>query len=102
MAECNRCGKCCFYPTGKTENGKIKLRACVGLVVVGNDRYICRYYKNRLGRKIGTDSNGNVYHCVMYNSLDKEIYGCPLNKHDGKPLVSISIDTRNKKEAIRL
>lgn len=88
---CNRCGKCCFFPTGETNaDGTADMRACPSLVIVGKGVYYCRDYGHRLGRIIGADSKGNVYRCVMYDSLSSEILGCPINK-GGKPLIQIEI-----------
>jgi hypothetical protein len=78
--KCNRCGKCCFYPTGKNnEDGSVELKACRFLLEVAPGVFHCRVYSDRLGRIVGRDSLGNVYRCISYNALASKIMGCPLN-----------------------
>jgi len=90
MAECNRCGKCCYIPTGEVKaDGTEILRPCKYLIKISENKFHCRNYKNRLGTEIGR-VNGLVYRCVMYNSMSREITGCPLNL-GGKPLEIIEI-----------
>ena len=91
MGECNRCGKCCFYPTGeKTPEGALVMKSCRHLVQLPSGKSLCRIYKKRLGTIIGKDTEGRVYRCTMYNSLNSEIIGCPVNI-GGKPLVNVEI-----------
>lgn len=90
MGDCNNCGKCCFYPTGKkTPEGALIMKACRHLVQLSG-RTLCRIYKTRLGTIIGKDNEGRNYRCTMYNSLNAEIEGCPMNL-GGKPLVNVEI-----------
>ena len=51
---------------------------------------LCRVYKKRLGTILGKDEKGRIYRCTMYNSLNAEIEGCPVNI-GGKPLVNVEI-----------
>jgi len=91
--KCNKCGKCCYLPTGK---GDGSLRACPFLIKK-DKAYHCQIYNKRLGVKIGS-YNGNDVFCTMYNSLDTEIIDCPLN--DGsKPKRDVIIEPKNYKKA---
>ena len=90
MGECNRCGKCCFSPTGeKTSEGALVMKPCKYLLKFG-EKYHCRIYNSRLGVLLGKDNLGREYRCTMYNSLNSEIEGCPINI-GGKPLVNVEI-----------
>lgn len=71
---CNGCGKCCYYPSGRQG----ELLKCPHLIKT-KTRYVCRIYNNRLGKVIGRDIHGKDYVCSMYNALQDEIDGCPLN-----------------------
>lgn len=82
---CTKCGKCCFFPTGK---GGI-LQACPHLEKK-EDKFHCKVYDDRLNRIVGK-SNGNEYYCGYYNSMDSEIVGCPLNYNEGKPMRDVII-----------
>ena len=94
MGECNRCGKCCFIPTGEIINGQMELKACKFLLKIG-DIFHCRIYSNRLGVITGEDNEGRKYYCTMYNSITSEIEGCPLNTGD-KPVRHIEIINSRK------
>jgi len=97
MGDCNRCGKCCFYPIAKNSDGSLLMKPCKHLIQLASGKTLCRIYKKRLGTIIGKDHLGNVYRCIMYNSLNSEIVGCPVNIGN-KPLVNVEI---NGKLAIR-
>ena len=72
---------CCFYPTGdKDVQGRDVMKSCRFLVKLGEKRYACRIYNNRLGTFIGMSKNGKKWFCQMYNDLQYEIKGCPLNE----------------------
>tara|TARA_Y100001973_G_C5167520_1_gene317049 strand:- start:204 stop:506 length:303 start_codon:yes stop_codon:yes gene_type:complete len=90
---CTKCGKCCYFPTGK--NGI--LQACPHLEKRNNE-YHCQIYNDRLGRKIGSLNNRNFY-CNYYNSLSSEILDCPLNQNKGKPKRDVLIYTEDWKHA---
>ena len=90
MGECNRCGKCCFYPVRKNPDGSLLLKPCKNLVMLPSGKSLCRIYKNRLGQIIGKDDFGRIYRCHMYNSVDSEIAGCPMNLGN-KPLFNVEI-----------
>jgi hypothetical protein len=92
MPECNRCGKCCFYPTGELKNGKEEFRKCRFLIRHSGGIYSCRIYQNenRLNTLVGTDNEGKKYRCQKYSALPYEIEGCPLNENK-KPLIKIKI-----------
>lgn len=87
MSDCTRCGKCCFYPAGKDRPGEWK--RCKHLINDKNGKFLCRIYGSRLGKQIDT-IDGVAIVCVMYNSLEKEITGCPLNK-EKKELIQVTI-----------
>ena len=90
MGDCNRCGKCCFYPVSKNPDGSLLMKACKNLVQLSSGATLCRIYKKRLGAIIGKDNLGRIYRCTMYNSLNAEIEGCPMNI-GSKPLVNVEI-----------
>lgn len=90
MAECNRCGKCCYYPNGeKTPKGEDVLKACKFLVTLQDGTTLCRTFKDRLGKEIDV-INGRSIRCIFYNALSEEILGCPLN-NGKKPLVDVVV-----------
>ena len=90
MGDCNRCGKCCFYPVRKNPDGSLLMKPCKNLIQLPSGNSLCRIYKKRLGTIIGKDDFGRVYKCTMYNSLNSEITGCPMNL-GGKPLINVEI-----------
>ena len=93
MGDCNRCGKCCFVPTGDMyDDGSLILKACKYLIPISDGVYHCRIFKNRLGKHISTDKNGVKYYCNIYNSLKREINGCSINL-GGKQLFNVEIIT---------
>ena len=69
------------------------MKPCKNLVRLPSGKGLCRIYRNRLGTIIGKDTEGRVYRCTMYNSLNSEIEGCPVNI-GGKPLVNVEIRGR--------
>ena len=89
MGDCNKCGKCCFYPVAKNPDGSLLMKPCRFLLKFG-DKYHCRIYNSRLNVLLGKDDLGKEYRCTMYNSLNSEIEGCPVNI-GGKPLVNVEI-----------
>lgn len=92
---CNHCGKCCFFPSGdKTPEGLLILQKCKNLVFK-DGKSTCRIYGSRLGKHIGTSKEGIKYFCVMYNSLNEEIEGCPLNIDLKKPKKTVIIDGKS-------
>lgn len=94
MPACNHCAKCCFFPTGeKSPEGLSILKKCPNLVLK-NGRSTCRVYGSCLGLHIGTDDKGIKYYCMMYNALEDEIVGCPLNL-GGKPLRVVTLNGRH-------
>jgi len=99
MAECNRCGKCCYYPTGeKTPAGEDVLKACKFLVVLQDNTTLCRSFKDRLGKEIDF-IGGQSIRCISYNALSSEILGCPLNIGK-KPRIDVVL--HSKKRALAL
>ena len=65
---CQRCGTCCWL-----KKDGFLFKPCKYLVKVGK-RYVCRIYKNRLGKNIGYG-----FVCIE-RKKDKHNYeGCPLN-----------------------
>lgn len=91
MGECNRCGKCCFYPTGdRDENNALILKPCGHLKTDENGKYLCDIYNKRLGLLIGVDKFDKKYYCTLYNSMSAEIEGCPMNIGN-KPLANVEI-----------
>lgn len=98
MGECNRCGKCCFYPISKNPDGSLVMKSCRYLIQVSKDKFHCRIFSNRLNTQIGLDFEGKPVYCNMYNSLSTEIVGCPMNI-GGKPTREVIIE--NNKKAVQ-
>ena len=84
---CTSCGSCCFIPTEVGE--KTVFKACKHLSRK-DGVYYCRIYSRRLGTIVG-QYKGEAIRCSMYNSLDAEIEGCPLNV-GGKPTYEVTIN----------
>ena len=97
MSSCNHCSKCCWIPVGKNSN---ELRKCKHLILRPGGSSLCRIYQTRLGKKIAT-VDGVPYFCGMYNSMDAEIVGCPMNTGK-KPLREVVIINRDSAEQIWL
>ena len=87
-AECNKCGKCCYFPTGR--NGV--LQACPYLEKK-EEAFHCKIYKDRLGKVIGS-YNGREIKCNYYNDISSEIINCPLNKGN-KPMRDVLISNNS-------
>ena len=66
------------------------MKACKNLIRLPSGKTLCRLFKKRLGTIIGKDNEGRIYRCIMYNSLNSEIIGCPMNAGN-KPLVNVEI-----------
>ena len=66
------------------------MNKCKNLILLPSGNSLCRIYKKRLGTIIGKDEFGRIYKCTMYNSLNAEIEGCPVNI-GVKPLVNVEI-----------
>ena len=75
---CKRLGMCCYLvnregiPTGKH---------CPNLIKLKSGNTLCRIYRTRLGKKIGTIDGLDNY-CAMRNQSKVDFEGCEYN--DGK------------------
>jgi len=72
MTTCNRCSLCCYI----RHNGKVK--KCKHLVILSNNKSLCRVYSSRLGKTIG-EIDGVPAKCVLRESYKKNFKGCPFN-----------------------
>jgi len=89
MAECKRCGHCCFYWDGE------KVVKCKYLVRHTNGLTSCRVYYGRLGKIIGKRVDGRGVVCMMRSESFYDYKGCPLNT--GKQLFEDVFKGRGRK-----
>ncbi|NQT95829.1 MAG: hypothetical protein HQ572_05205 [Candidatus Omnitrophica bacterium] len=61
---CKRCGACCGVDNDP----------CVNLMQLGDNKYVCRDYKNRIG--VHLTAGGNKFHCIPIRVLLKQS-ACP-------------------------
>lgn len=77
---CKRCGLCCYLRT------KNSVRKCRYLIFLSSGKTVCRIYKTRLGKKIGS-VDGQNFVCKLRKNVHLNYEGCPYNK-PGLPMVT--------------
>lgn len=81
---CNRCGTCCKLIIKKDGKEIQSKKDCNFLIRLKSGRTLCRIYRNRLGKSIGTKEFPN--HCVLRENSAYDFIGCPYNTN--KPVIS--------------